>query len=80
MEYASDKLLPRDMQILFPTIYCRLNAINYCQYLKTFLVQRAQPAACDHTLVLESKVDTVRQVLRKIVSTDAVFSEARARP
>ncbi|AJE29724.1 ORF67.5 [macacine gammaherpesvirus 12] len=75
---AFESLLPEDMKITFPTIYSRLNAINYCQYLKTFLRRRAQTRAvhCEHCMVLDAKVNTVKQVIHKIVSTDAVFTGA----
>ncbi|NP_598363.1 Similar to ORF67.5, Macaca mulatta rhadinovirus 26-95 [Macacine gammaherpesvirus 5] len=75
---AFESLLPDDMKIMFPTIYSRLNAINYCQYLKTFLCHRAQTrsAHCEHCMVLDAKVNAVKQVIHKIVSTDAVFTGA----
>ncbi|QDQ69279.1 DNA packaging UL33 [Colobine gammaherpesvirus 1] len=74
-----EQLLPADLQIMFPTIYSRLNALNYCQYLKSFLNQRGCSVVCQHSLVLEGKVETVRQVIGKIVSTDSVYTEVQRR-
>ncbi|AGY30754.1 ORF67A [Retroperitoneal fibromatosis-associated herpesvirus] len=74
-----EQLLPEDLQLMFPTIYARLNALNYCQYLKTFMNLRGRTTACQHSIVLDGKVETVRRVICKIVSADSVYSEVQER-
>lgn len=65
--------LKGDIKILAPTVYAKLNVINYCQYLKLFLQQRIESDTCDHSRVLEAKVKAVRAIILNIVNTDAIF-------
>ncbi|BBB06521.1 hypothetical protein [Rhinolophus gammaherpesvirus 1] len=71
-------LLPDDIKILAPTVYTRLNVLNYCQFLKVFLKLRFQHSRCEHTDIIETKLKIIRQVISRIVETDTVFNDMNA--
>lgn len=66
--------LPEDISLMTPTVYSKLNFINYCQYLLLFQKQREKPGHCEHFSVLEEKVNDIRQIITKIVDTDSVLN------
>nr|BEG23063.1 homolog of EHV2 ORF67A DNA packaging protein UL33 [Macronycteris gammaherpesvirus 1] len=68
-------LISPDIKILFPTVYTKLNLLNYCQFLRVFLRLKNQHSSCEHTEIIETKIKTVKQVISRIVETDTVFSE-----
>lgn len=63
-------ILPPDIQLLAPTIYSRLNLLNYCQYLKLFKRQKDLSCNCEHSAVLEGRTDAVKHIISRIVETD----------
>lgn len=67
-------LLPIDIRVLAPTVYTRLNVLNYCQFLKAFVRLRSQHQSCEHTDLIETKIKIIKQVISRIVETDTVFN------
>lgn len=68
-----DSLLPSDVQLLAPTVYAKLNLLNYCQYLKLFMHLQEPTNRCEHADAIQAKVDAVREIIAKIVETDKVI-------
>lgn len=68
-------LLPTDIKILAPTVYTRLNVLNYCQFLKIFVRLKSEHQNCEHTDLIETKIKIIKQVISRIVETDTVFNE-----
>lgn len=66
-------VLSTDLTYIAPTIYCRLNLLNYCQFLKVFLRHRATCLECPHCQTLSTKVEIIKQVIARIVDTEGVF-------
>ncbi|ATA58299.1 DNA packaging protein UL33 [Eptesicus fuscus gammaherpesvirus] len=69
-----EPMLPPDMRVIAPTIYARLNMLNYCQYLRAFERARAgEILCCEHGAVLTGKLEVIKQLISKIVDADSVF-------
>ncbi|AAK07987.1 unknown [Bovine gammaherpesvirus 4] len=68
-----EPMLPKDLEILAPTIYAKLNILNYCQYLKTFIRHKCGHEACEHTHIINTKQEVIKQIICKIVEADSVL-------
>nr|CAC84365.1 hypothetical protein [Saimiriine gammaherpesvirus 2] len=66
-----ESMLPTEIQAIAPSVYAKLNLLNYCQYLKTF-IKHKESTQCEHISVLDAKVETVKQIISKIVETDSI--------
>ncbi|AAC95591.1 orf 67A [Ateline gammaherpesvirus 3] len=72
-----EPMLPTEIQTIAPSVYAKLNLLNYCQYLKTF-IKHKERAHCEHISVLNAKVEAVKQIISKIVETDSVVGGIRS--
>ncbi|AAX58103.1 ORF67a [Ovine gammaherpesvirus 2] len=66
-------LLPEDIQLIAPTAYAKLNLLNHCQHLKLFMSLQEDKGVCAHSRVLSEKLESVREVISKIVETDRIL-------
>lgn len=71
-------MLPEDIQLIVPTTYSKLNLLNHCQYLKSFIRDKAQLDSCCHTVELALKTETVKNIIAQILETESVFSVIRS--
>nr|WIM51650.1 MAG: hypothetical protein ADFBMEEK_00016 [Peromyscus leucopus gammaherpesvirus] len=69
-------MLPLEIQVMFPTTYSKLNLLNHCQYLKTFTRYKSTVHECEHALVVEGKLQTIRNIITQIIETDSVLQQA----
>lgn len=70
-------LLPKDIQVIAPTTFCKLSLLNYCQVLKTFSAYSpGQSLTCVHNHTVDTKTEVIKQVISRIVDTESVFSLA----
>ncbi|ALE14783.1 ORF67A [Felid gammaherpesvirus 1] len=72
-----ESLLPEDIKIFVPTVYTKLNLLNYCQYLKVFLVYNHLAGSihkCSHQNIIFTKLEIIKQVISRIIETDSVYS------
>lgn len=65
-------ILPPDLRLVAPSAYCRLNLLNYCQFLAVF--ERARSAPRSDGCAVEEKLDVIRRVIERIVDTESAFS------
>ncbi|AIA62105.1 orf67A [Alcelaphine gammaherpesvirus 2] len=66
-------ILPREVQVIAPTSYAKLSLLSHCQHLKLFINQQGSKGVCAHSRVLEEKLETVKEVISKIVETDKIL-------
>nr|QRE02549.1 DNA packaging [Otarine gammaherpesvirus 4] len=68
-------MVPCDVALIAPTIYARLNLVNYCQHIAAFTRMR-NPLYCEcsHSGTFDARVAAVKRVIAKIVETNTVFA------
>lgn len=72
-------LIPDDIKIFAPTIYAKLNILNYCQYLRDFLNHKEITCSCEHQLIISTKLKIIQQIITKIVDADTVFESIKVK-
>ncbi|AMA67425.1 DNA packaging protein UL33 [Vespertilionid gammaherpesvirus 1] len=67
-------MVPEDIRVIAPTVYTRLNILNYCQFLAVFLRHGQATCDCEHSKIIQAKIEIIKQIISRIVQTDTVFN------